>query len=127
MGFATRGHQRARPLHPEFVLPSSGAPAAPCTEQRLSLRLPGSAAMSIITYILLSALHTGLQSRFHPEVLGLTASKALGVVLLEFMALKLGTYLLDVKGGGAGAWEVGFYGGYKFVGCVLVPLYRLGR
>lgn len=74
--------------------------------------------MSIITYILLSALHTGLQSRFHPEVLGLTASKALGVILLEFMALKLGTYLLDVKGSGAGAWEVGFYGGYKFVGCV---------
>lgn len=79
--------------------------------------------MSIITYILLSALHSGLQSRFHPEVLGLTASKALGVVLLEFMGIKLGGYLLDVKGGeGGSAWEVGFYGGYKFVGCVLLFL-----
>jgi hypothetical protein len=49
------------------------------------------------TYTLLSALASGLQSRFHPEVLGLSLSKALVVVIIEFCGIKLGCYLLDVR------------------------------
>jgi hypothetical protein len=88
-----------------------------------------SPAMSLVTYILLSALHSGLSSQFHPEVLGRTASKALGVVLLEFIAIKLGTYLLDVRGSSAtgvgGSLEMGMYGGYKFVGIILTLVVSL--
>lgn len=74
--------------------------------------------MALVTYTLLSALASGLQSRFHPEVLGVSFSKAIGVVIAEFCAIKLGCYLLDVRGGGASAVELIGYGGYKFVGYV---------
>ncbi|WVQ63295.1 uncharacterized protein L199_001447 [Kwoniella botswanensis] len=76
--------------------------------------------MALVTYTLLSALASGLQSRFHPEVLGLSLSKALAVVTLEFCAIKLGCYLLDVKGSGASGVELIGYGGYKFVGIIVV-------
>ena len=73
-------------------------------------------AMALVTYTLLSALASGLQSRFHPEVLGLSFSKAMVVVFIEFCVIKLGCYLLDVRGGGASGVELIGYGGYKFVG-----------
>ncbi|WRT70708.1 uncharacterized protein IL334_007706 [Kwoniella shivajii] len=76
--------------------------------------------MALVTYTLLSALASGLQSRFHPEVLGVSLSKALAVVILEFCAIKLGTYLLDVRGGGASGVELIGYNGYKFVGIIVV-------
>lgn len=72
--------------------------------------------MALVTYTLLSALASGLQSRFHPEVLGYSLSKALLVVVAEFCAIKLGCYLLDVRGSGASGVELIGYGGYKFVG-----------
>jgi len=78
--------------------------------------------MALVTYTLLSALASGLQSRFHPEVLGYSLSKALLVVSGEFCAIKLGCYLLDVRGSGASGVELIGYGGYKFVGYVWVPL-----
>ena len=78
----------------------------------------GDVAMALVTYTLLSALASGLQSRFHPEVLGVSFSKAIGVVIAEFCAIKLGCYLLDVRGGGASGVELIGYGGYKFVGWV---------
>jgi hypothetical protein len=74
--------------------------------------------MALVTYTLLSALASGLQSRFHPEVLGYSLSKALLVVIGEFCAIKLGCYLLDVRGSGASGVELIGYGGYKFVGYV---------
>jgi hypothetical protein len=73
-------------------------------------------AMALVTYTLLAALASGLQSRFHPEVLGVSFSKALAVVLVEFLAIRLGCYLLDVRGGGASGVELVGYCGYKFVG-----------
>jgi hypothetical protein len=75
--------------------------------------------MALVTYTLLSALASGLQSRFHPEVLGYSLSKAMLVVIGEFCAIKLGCYLLDVKGSGASGVELIGYGGYKFVGYVI--------
>lgn len=78
--------------------------------------------MALVTYTLLSALVSGLQSRFHPEVLGYSLSKALLVVIGEFCAIKLGCYLLDVRGSGASGVELIGYGGYKFVGYVCFAL-----
>jgi hypothetical protein len=75
--------------------------------------------MALVTYTLLSALASGLQSRFHPEVLGYSLSKAMLVVIGEFCAIKLGCYLLDVRGSGASGVELIGYGGYKFVGYVI--------
>lgn len=74
--------------------------------------------MALVTYVLLSGLASGLQSRFHPEVLGSSFFKAMAVVVLEFCIIKLGVYLLDVKGSGASGVELIGYGGYKFVGYV---------
>ncbi|EJT97117.1 YIF1-domain-containing protein [Dacryopinax primogenitus] len=86
-------------------------------------------SMAVVTYILLSALQTGLQSRFHPEVLGIVASKALAVLVIEFMSIQLGCYLLNIQGQGQVVDLVAF-GGYKFVGVIftmLVGLLNLGR
>ena len=55
-----------------------------------------SAVMALVTYILLAALYSGLNSRFHPEILGITASKALAVVLLDFCFVKAGCYILNI-------------------------------
>lgn len=74
-----------------------------------------SPVMAFVTYILLAALHSGLQSRFHPEVLGRVASKALFVVLIEFGVIKLGCYLLNISGSHQ-VTDLVAYGGYKFVG-----------
>ena len=52
--------------------------------------------MALVTYILLAALHSGLNARFHPEILGITASKALAVVLLDLVFVKGGCYLLNI-------------------------------
>ena len=52
--------------------------------------------MALVTYVLLAALQSGLNSRFHPEILGVTASKALGVVLVDFLFVKAGCYLLNI-------------------------------
>ena len=53
--------------------------------------------MALVTYILLAALHSGLQSRFHPEILGVTASTAIVVVLLDFAFVKFGCYILNIQ------------------------------
>ncbi|TXT05924.1 hypothetical protein VHUM_03685 [Vanrija humicola] len=78
--------------------------------------------MALVTYTLLATLASGLQSRFDPEVLGLSLSKAIGVVVTEFVVIKLGCYLLDVRGGGASGVELLGYGGYKFVGIIATIL-----
>jgi hypothetical protein len=71
--------------------------------------------MALVTYILLAALHSGLQARFHPQVLGQTASTALAVVALDFFFVKIGCYFLNVQGNGQ-VIDLIAYGGYKFVG-----------
>ena len=73
--------------------------------------------MALVTYILLVALQSGLQGRFHPEVLGKSASRAFAVLLLDFAFVKTGCYFLNVQGSSQ-AVDLIAYGGYKFVGCV---------
>ncbi|KAH7922735.1 YIF1-domain-containing protein [Leucogyrophana mollusca] len=74
--------------------------------------------MALVTYILVAALQTGLQERFHPQILGSSASRALVVVLLDFLFVKGGCYLLNVQGSGQ-MIDLIAYGGYKFVGVIL--------
>lgn len=71
--------------------------------------------MACVTYILLAALHSGMEDRFHPEILGTVATRALMVVLTEFLFIKLGCYLLNIYGSSQ-VTDLIAYGGYKFVG-----------
>jgi hypothetical protein len=80
--------------------------------------------MSFVTYILIIGVIMGQQEAFHPELLGLTASTALGIVACEVLFLKFGCYLLNI------ATDVQFldliaYCGYKFVGVIITLLTQL--
>ncbi|KAF9074717.1 YIF1-domain-containing protein [Rhodocollybia butyracea] len=79
--------------------------------------------MAIVTYILISALHSGLQARFHPKILGQSASSALAVILIDFLFVFLGCYLLNVQPSPSKqAVDIVAYSGYKFVGVILTIL-----
>jgi hypothetical protein len=82
--------------------------------------------MALVTYILLAALQAGLRGRFHPQVLGQTASTALAVLVLDFFFVKTGCYFLNVQGNGQ-AVDLIAYGGYKFVGWVFIVTVMDGR
>jgi protein transport protein YIF1 len=71
--------------------------------------------MAIITYVLMSAFHSGLHERFHPQILGESASRAFMVVLVDFGFVYLGCYFLNVQSSGT-AVDLIAYSGYKFVG-----------
>ncbi|TGZ85073.1 YIF1-domain-containing protein, partial [Ascodesmis nigricans] len=73
--------------------------------------------MSFVTYILLSALIYGVSGIFHPELLGYTATSAMGAVMFELLGLKLGCYLLNI--GNSQLLDLIAYSGYKFVGCTV--------
>ncbi|KZT64822.1 YIF1-domain-containing protein [Daedalea quercina L-15889] len=86
--------------------------------------------MATVTYVLLAGLHSGLHSRFHPEILGITASKALAVILMDFMFIKLGCYFLNISGSISQILDLLAYDGYKFVGVIvtlIAGLLGLGR
>lgn len=74
--------------------------------------------MAFVTYVLIIAVIHGLESRFHPELLGLTASRALAIILVEFALVKLGCYLLNIQGDHTMV-DLIAYGGYKFVGTLV--------
>jgi hypothetical protein len=80
--------------------------------------------MAFVTYILLTAFLSGIQGHFTPEDFSVTASYAFAVVLFEFVAIKLGCYLLSIGGQGQ-VLDLVAYGGYKFVGIVVTMLVRL--
>lgn len=77
--------------------------------------------MALTTYILLSALHAGRAGTFDPQILGQTASKAFGLLFLEFLCIKLGCYLLGIGEEGA-VVDLIAYEGYKFVGWAFLLL-----
>ncbi|TFY52459.1 hypothetical protein EVG20_g10540, partial [Dentipellis fragilis] len=77
--------------------------------------------MAFVTYILLATLQSGLQSRFNPDIFGLSASKALIVVLFDFCFLKGGCYVLNIQSASS-VVDLLAYGGYKFVGVIMALL-----
>ncbi|KAI0258547.1 YIF1-domain-containing protein [Gloeopeniophorella convolvens] len=81
-------------------------------------------AMAFVSYILLAALQSGLQSRFHPEIFGIVATKAIVVLILDFLFVKGGCYLLGVQGSNP-IVDLLAHGGYKFVGVIATLLVGL--
>lgn len=77
---------------------------------------------ALATYILVIGFKAG-KSGFKPELLGKTASTALGVVLFEVMLLKLGCYLFSVTSDSQ-LLDLIAYCGYKFVGIILSVISR---
>ncbi|KAH8827527.1 hypothetical protein DL96DRAFT_1099866, partial [Flagelloscypha sp. PMI_526] len=80
--------------------------------------------MSIMTYVLLSALQHGLKDNFRASVLGEVASRAVAVIIFDFLVVKMGCFLLNV-GSGSQSAELLAYGGYKFVGIVFTLIVSL--
>ncbi|KAG8854686.1 hypothetical protein FRB96_007371 [Tulasnella sp. 330] len=78
-------------------------------------------SMALVTYVLTAALIAGINKKFHPEVLGVAASKAIAVLLLDVSFVKLGCYFLNIQGQGQGV-DLVAYGGYKFVGTIVTLL-----
>jgi hypothetical protein len=73
--------------------------------------------MALVMYILLVVLQSGLQGQFHPEVLSKSGSRALAILLLDFVFVKTGCYFLNVQGSSQ-IVDLIAYGGHKFVGCI---------
>lgn len=80
--------------------------------------------MALVTYILLAGVVTGTRGEFHPDDLGMTASRALGIVFIEFCLIRLGTYLLNIGGEGT-VVDLFSYSGYKFVGIIVTLALQL--
>ena len=74
--------------------------------------------MAFVTYTLLSTLLAGLRGNFHPEVMGLTATTAFAIVLVEILGLKFGTYILSISNESQ-LLDLVAYSGYKFVGVIV--------
>lgn len=74
--------------------------------------------MAFVTYILLSTLLAGLRGAFHPEVMGLTATAAFAIVIVEILGLKGGTYILSISNESQ-LLDLVAYSGYKFVGVIV--------
>lgn len=77
---------------------------------------------ALATYILVIGFKAGKEG-FKPELLGKTASTALGVVLFEVLLLKLGCYLFSVTSDGQ-LLDLISYCGYKFIGIILSVVSR---
>lgn len=82
--------------------------------------------MGMVTYILLSAILAGIQGQFRPELLGSLSTTALAIVLVEFLIIKLGCYLLNITSESQ-ILDLVSYSGYKFVGVIVILLIQLLR
>ncbi|WFD27684.1 Protein transport protein yif1 [Malassezia nana] len=110
-----------RPPSVESARPSvSGEPVSYCVPREdvnsPDMYIP---LMAFVTYVIATSIIYGLRGRFHPEVLGYTASRALAIILIEFFAIKLGCYLLNIQGDHT-IFDLLAYSGYKFVGTLAV-------
>ena len=83
------------------------------------------AVMALTTYILVAAIHAGSRGLFDPQILGQTLSRSFAVLVLEFVALKLGCYLLGPIGDDGTVLELVAYEGYKFVGIIVALIVDL--
>jgi len=73
--------------------------------------------MAFVTYILLIGFVHGAALKFTPEVLGVTASTGLAILVFEILLVKAGFYLLNC--GNIAIYDLTAYCGYKFVGVVV--------
>ena len=80
--------------------------------------------MSFMTYILLVGLQSGKMKSFHPDILGITASFALFIYIIQLLILSLFLYLNNV-GSFVNWMDLVSLIGYMFVGAVLNTLIYL--
>lgn len=76
-------------------------------------------AMAFTTYIFINCISAGLNGTYHPQLIGVIASKTIAFLLVELLFLKLGTYLLNA---GSSLLDFVAYSGYKFIGIILTIL-----
>uniref|UniRef100_A0A0K0FL92 Protein YIF1 n=1 Tax=Strongyloides venezuelensis TaxID=75913 RepID=A0A0K0FL92_STRVS len=74
--------------------------------------------MAFITYVLLSGLVLGIQQRFSPEQLGVTASNVLIYLFLENIIIVVSRYIMNLSNA-LGFWHSLAYSSYKYVGMVV--------
>ncbi|CAG8505391.1 41_t:CDS:2 [Dentiscutata heterogama] len=75
--------------------------------------------MALVTYVLLKAIVSGTQgNKFHPEVLGVNATSAFFLMVLELAFIKMGCYLLNITSD-TNILNLLAYSGYKFVGVIV--------
>lgn len=72
-------------------------------------------SMAFVTYVILVGIILGMDGKFKPDILGLTASSALIFSFLELLFVKLGCYLLSF-GNEIAFLDVMSYVGYKYTG-----------
>ncbi|THV05359.1 YIF1-domain-containing protein [Dendrothele bispora CBS 962.96] len=77
--------------------------------------------MAFVTYVLISGFHSGIHARFHPRILGESASSALGVIIVDFLSIYVGCYFCSVQTSGQ-VLDILAYSGYKFVGVIFTIL-----
>lgn len=75
--------------------------------------------MAFTTYVFISCISAGLKGSYHPQLLGVLASKTIAFLIVELLFLKLGTYLLSA---GSSLLDFAAYSGYKFIGIILTTL-----
>eukprot|EP00042_Codosiga_hollandica_P030245 m.174609 g.174609 ORF g.174609 m.174609 type:complete len:197 (-) comp53308_c0_seq7:94-684(-) len=73
--------------------------------------------MAFITFVLVAGVGLGLDSKFSPELLGLTASSLLGWLVVEVLCYYAAFYVLNLQSN-AGIWELLSLSSYKYVGFV---------
>jgi hypothetical protein len=80
--------------------------------------------MGFITYILLSSYAQAQYSEFHPDVIGLVASRTLVFLIIEIAALKAGCYLISAPISPP-LIDLLAYTSYKFISVIIVILVGL--
>lgn len=81
--------------------------------------------MAFVTFVLSMGYALGTAGQFHPEVLGITASRSMVLLFFEVLGLKLGLYLIAVGPSSAQApptslLDLVAYASYKYVHCILM-------
>ncbi|KAG9299729.1 hypothetical protein G9A89_013089 [Geosiphon pyriformis] len=74
--------------------------------------------MALVTYVLLTGIVAGTEHKFHPEVLGMNATTAFLIVLLDLFFIKTGCYLLNISSE-TQLLDLMAYSGYKFIGTIV--------
>ncbi|KAH3677237.1 hypothetical protein WICMUC_001818 [Wickerhamomyces mucosus] len=114
-----RGYRRSETVNPQQNDSNVELYAYPLDDTNApDLYIP---LMSIVTYILTLALISGLKGDFHPEVFGYKFSSTLFYLIVEFVILRGGLYLLNVN---VKLWDIISYIGYKFIPIVLILIIK---
>ncbi|CAG8601893.1 3970_t:CDS:2 [Acaulospora morrowiae] len=82
-------------------------------------------AMGLVTYVLLTGIVSGTQrNKFHPEILGVNATSALLLMVLELAFIKIGCYLINITSE-TQILDLLAYSGYKFIGIIVTMIVSL--